>query len=114
MAKLLTYAGKSQTINEWANELGIPRKTIYTRLWRGYTVAQALGAETLPADETICWCCANSACSGCSWALDFTPVPGWDAEPTKIKAHTTQAGAVKIYEIDSYKVKQCPLFKPDR
>ena len=39
----LTYAGKSQTIREWANELNMPWPTLYDRVNRnGWTVEEAL------------------------------------------------------------------------
>lgn len=34
---LLTYNGKTQTITQWANELGIKRSQIQYRYYRGYT-----------------------------------------------------------------------------
>ena len=56
--------------------------------------------------HTLCWDCAN-ACGGCSWSdhFDHTPVPGWTAEPAKIRMQ-------KSYE-DSYIVIECPEFKRD-
>lgn len=45
----LTYAGKTQTIREWANELNIPWTTLYDRVNRnGWTVEEAL---TIPLGE---------------------------------------------------------------
>lgn len=39
----LTYAGKTQTIREWANELNMPWPTLYDRVNRnGWTVEEAL------------------------------------------------------------------------
>jgi hypothetical protein len=41
--KELTYAGKTQTIREWANELKMPWATLYDRINRnGWTVEEAL------------------------------------------------------------------------
>jgi hypothetical protein len=41
--KELTYAGKTQTIREWANELKMPWATLYDRVNRnGWTVEEAL------------------------------------------------------------------------
>jgi hypothetical protein len=41
--KELTYAGKTQTIREWANELSMPWATLYDRVNRnGWTVEEAL------------------------------------------------------------------------
>lgn len=41
--KELTYAGKTQTIREWANELNMPWATLYDRVNRnGWTVEEAL------------------------------------------------------------------------
>lgn len=55
--------------------------------------------------ETLCWECANS-CGGCSWSQEFKPVEGWEAEPTIVE--DTQC------EYESFNVKSCPQFKPDR
>lgn len=41
--KEITYAGKTQTIREWANELNMPWPTLYDRINRnGWTVEEAL------------------------------------------------------------------------
>lgn len=40
----LTFNGKTQTVSEWARELGINRSTIFGRLSRGMAVAEALKA----------------------------------------------------------------------
>lgn len=41
----ITYGGKSQTLQQWAEERGIKRQTIQTRLSRGWPVSRALGYE---------------------------------------------------------------------
>lgn len=41
-SKLLAYKGKTQSLAAWAEELGINRNTISTRLRRGWSVAKAL------------------------------------------------------------------------
>lgn len=55
--------------------------------------------------ESKCFSCrkATGVCK-CSWAESFTPVEGWNAEPTKI--HMT--GRVNI---DSYLVWTCPQYE---
>ena len=53
--------------------------------------------------ESLCFLCGN-ACGGCSWSRDFTPVEGWDAEPTIGKSHHTK----------SWFVKACPEYTNDR
>lgn len=54
------------------------------------------------SNPSLCWDCKNcTKPSICSWARDFTPVKGWLAEPTRL------GGA---YPMDSYLVKDCPLF----
>lgn len=52
-----------------------------------------------------CCSCVN-ACgeTACSWAKDFTPVEGWDAEPSVISPQYS-------YRQDSYLVYSCPLYK---
>lgn len=59
--------------------------------------------------HSICQNCAN-AVSGCSWARDFVPVEGWDAEPTVVHLATEDG---RIYEDPSFLVKHCPLFQVD-
>jgi len=44
---ILAYAGESKCIAEWADQLGIPRMLISTRLQRGWTVERALGTAPL-------------------------------------------------------------------
>ena len=38
---LVTYNNKTQTISQWADELGINVKTLYTRFERGFSVERA-------------------------------------------------------------------------
>lgn len=38
----LTHAGRSMTVHEWSDEIGISTATIYHRLNRGWTVEQTL------------------------------------------------------------------------
>ena len=51
---------------------------------------------------SLCQICAQTI-GTCSWERDFTPVPGWDAIPTKI---LMQSGVRE----QSYRVLRCPLF----
>lgn len=51
---------------------------------------------------SLCQICARKV-GTCSWERDFTPVPGWDAIPTKI---LMQSGVRE----QSYRVMRCPLF----
>lgn len=57
--------------------------------------------------ETLCWICAKAA-GGCSWADSLKPVEGWNAEKTIVQGDGL-GGA-----FDSYCVKSCPDFKPDK
>lgn len=57
--------------------------------------------ESSKKEETICWFCKG----GCSWERSFTPVDGWEAEPTILYKDS------KYYdEQQSYIVRKCPLF----
>jgi hypothetical protein len=42
VAHLIVYENKTNTIAGWAIELGIKKTTIDQRLWRGWTVSEAL------------------------------------------------------------------------
>ena len=59
-------------------------------------------------EETLCWQCGNACTKGCSWATDYTPVEGWDAEKTVV-----YSGNVGGPNIDSYIVRECPEFVQD-
>ena len=54
--------------------------------------------------ETLCWDCQR-AVKQCPWSARFQPVPGWDAEPTRI--------ATAFGTIPSFHVKSCPMHVPD-
>lgn len=41
--KMLTYAGRTQCLADWADELGISRSTLYARITAGWPIARALG-----------------------------------------------------------------------
>ncbi len=55
-------------------------------------------------DTQLCWECKR-ATGGCRWSADLKPVKGWDAEKVIIKDFEG--------DIESYKVKACPLFIPE-
>lgn len=58
---------------------------------------------------TLCWDCARAIgprSNRCSWANDFEPVDGWEAEFTVV--HAGNAG-----ETTSYLVRSCPEFVRD-
>lgn len=56
---------------------------------------------------SLCWDCANALRPDiCPWAMDFTPVEGWDAEETVCMDMSERP-------YNSYLVKKCPLFKRD-
>lgn len=40
--RLITFNGETHTLSQWAEELGINRNTLYTRLSRGWSVKRAL------------------------------------------------------------------------
>lgn len=64
--------------------------------------------------SSLCWDCRRAAgpmSNRCSWAIDFTPVDGWDAEKTLV--YSTSDSGNPIY-INSYHVYNCPLFLKDR
>lgn len=56
--------------------------------------------------DTLCWLCEKAG-GKCSWSKDFTPVEGWEAKPTKVKADS----ASQHQYIDSFIVYECPEFE---
>ena len=48
-----------------------------------------------------CFSCRNSG-GRCAWSRDYAPIPGWKAEPIKLRANGR-----KPME-DSFKVLDCP------
>lgn len=59
---------------------------------------------------SLCWRCANSTNSGCSWSREFKPVRGWTAEK-KIQQVQTRANVKR--PVISYRVFDCPQFTDD-
>lgn len=53
--------------------------------------------------DTLCWSCER-ACGGCAWSCNLTPIPDWQATPTKIQDSE--------HSYESYLVHSCPLYKP--
>ena len=51
-------------------------------------------------EDSICWNCENACTKRCSWADEFIPVDGWEAEYCE--------------KYGSYSVKSCPLFTSER
>ena len=41
-ARNLTHNGRTQSVSDWGREIGLPSRTIYQRLRKGYSVADAL------------------------------------------------------------------------
>ncbi len=45
MIRLLEFNGKTQSIPDWAKELGVAKSTIFNRLYNGWSVERALTEE---------------------------------------------------------------------
>lgn len=56
--------------------------------------------------KTLCWEC-DKACGRCSWSKNFTPVEGWVAKPTKVRADKLS----KHQYVESFDVYACPEFE---
>lgn len=56
------------------------------------------------AKSSLCWKCAKSTNSGCSWSMAFVPVEGWTAVRDIIHHN---------YRSESYMVVECPEFERD-
>ena len=69
----------------------------------------------MQSKATLCWRCAN-ACGGCSWSDgSFTPVPGWNAEPTNVWIDHSPKGEPGRCRrvIGSFRVIECPEYVSD-
>ena len=60
-----------------------------------------------------CWTC-KKACGGCSWTevgpdgrVRFEPISGWDAEKTVRRSNGQSI-------MESYRIKKCPEYEPDK
>lgn len=49
-ARMLTCQGRTMSVTEWAQVLGMHRKTLFSRLWRGMNAEDAL---TMPVDHNM-------------------------------------------------------------
>lgn len=62
--------------------------------------------------STLCWHCKNSTNGAiCPWARDYSPVPGWTAEPSMVKCRGGDNNDPYFYS--SMCVTKCPLFDED-
>lgn len=49
---LLTFGGKTQTMIDWAIELGMKYSTLQSRIWKGWTVERALTTPVMTHSES--------------------------------------------------------------
>ena len=56
--------------------------------------------------ETLCVKCGNACTSGCCWAEELKPVPGWNA--------TAFYDKHRRRDLYSYCVNKCPQYVPDK
>ena len=55
---------------------------------------------------TLCVTCKTPSPT-CPWKYNFTPVEGWEVEPSKVKLFNGKYS-------DSYIVKSCPLYEENK
>lgn len=109
----LTHNGQTKSLEDWANELGISVSALQSRIRRHNNDPDfifARGKKEKPSQ--LCWDCKNCY-NGCPWSLDFEPIEGWKATPTKIASETTIDGVQQKILIDSFYIEECPLFEED-
>jgi len=53
--KLITFDGETKSIQEWATEKGINYGTLHDRLYRGWSIEDALSQPTNPKSNLITW-----------------------------------------------------------
>lgn len=46
-SRYLTWQGRTMTVSQWADELGVPAKRLYLRVWRGWSVERILAQPIL-------------------------------------------------------------------
>lgn len=109
--QIITYGGESKTAHEWADALGIARKTIRSRIARGLPIEKVLAlarkVKKTTGYEQPCWTC-EKACGHCAWSSKFhEPIKGWIATPTEnynYRGHVTK----------SYAIHFCPEYVEER
>lgn len=100
-------------VAEMVTKTGYSAMTVYRYVKRIYgTTAEYPGFEkhydATHKRETLCWKC-QKAVLGCSWARNYKPIPGWEAEKTKIRNNPY----VPEIWIESYCVIKCPEYEKD-
>lgn len=75
--------------------------------YRDFTDA---GKRGFPTKQQLCWSCQRVYDRSCEWSSDFTPVPGWDATPTEVRA--SRKGKPDLI-LSSYDITRCPKYIPD-
>ena len=105
---------------------GIPESTfhqgvrIHGILERGnYTYEFAEGEKKSvyrAPTATLCWTCGRACggANGCSWSREYKPVEGWDAERRDVAVWRGESGRQYTEYSESYYVKRCPEYVPDR
>lgn len=110
--RLLRLYHDGLTLSEIGRRLKRSAVSVDGRLYRLGVIRYRPGGpkrKPPPADGgTLCWACARAAGPRmCCWALEFTPVPGWEAERTLIKT----GGEDTRQLAPSYLVRACPLYE---
>ena len=103
-------------------ESGMPHETIEGE--RKYPMRRcrewfyANHGDTIRPTGSLCLECDKALYAGCAWIRFGKPVEGWDAIATKIPAQIwgrgEKAKKKERYMLDSYCVRKCPEFEPDR
>lgn len=77
----IEYNGETHTFKEWGAIRRINPERIRSRLYHGWTVAQALGYEDKEhySAESLCWDCKRTSLN-CEWVRSLRPVRGWKAK----------------------------------
>lgn len=110
--RLLRLYHDGLALGEIGRRMGRPLSSIDKRLTRlgvgrDRSRQKKPRAATSTPGKTLCWDCAHAAGPRmCCWALDFIPVPGWDAIPTGLRS-AKEAGP----QVQSYLVRACPQFE---
>lgn len=99
---------KGYTVKEISAKLNRSSSSVHYKLsclGVALTPQEVKNMKNFSTIQALCWSCAKSANSGCSWSKDLTPVEGW----TVMTAKRADGGRM----VTMTKVLSCPEFQAE-